>query len=127
MRPVNRASVIQRSLDQIAGLIEPQLIRDGLGSFKVLDQFGLKLLSAIGLPGPSDCSSLDMVGNYAADGAHRFCVETRLIASNSPLRRAISGAILSPLNDETGRPRNITPTVSLVRAFSCCVEALARA
>jgi hypothetical protein len=63
----------------------------------------------------------------ACDAAHPLVIETFLTASVSPFSLAISGAMLSPESDETGSPSKITPTVSLVRAFSCWVDALASA
>lgn len=42
MRPVNRARIIQRTLDKVAGLIEAERIRDGLVGFEVFDQLGFK-------------------------------------------------------------------------------------
>lgn len=56
-----------------------------------------------------------------------FPIIVRRTASCSPFSRAISGAMLSPLNDETGRPIRMTPTTSLPRALSCCVDAVASA
>jgi hypothetical protein len=72
---------------------------------------------------------LDVVIDAVLEGGavHDFAIKTFLTASDSPLSLAICGAMLSPERLETGSPTRMMPTVSVVLAFSCCVEAVAKA
>jgi hypothetical protein len=72
---------------------------------------------------------LDVVIDAVLEGGvlHDFAIKTFLTASDSPLSLAICGAILSPERLETGSPTRMIPTASVVLAFSCCVDAVAKA